>query len=523
MKLFEENQILDPEYRKQVIAEILGAENVQRKREMRKRYEVYKDQAMKYVAEKLSNEGLEAETVVQMVNRASNISLCRKVVDKLARAYIGGVNRITKDEISDAQVQEMGDLMNFDQKQKKSDKYRELYKNCAIQFVPELDQVESSQAGSPRYNIKQRVYSPWQYDVIEDSHDRERARVYILSDYSEIARPSMMAEDDRNNRTDDKIADAPEESGLGGPEEFIWWSDDYHFTTNENGEIMPNKSPEDLANPISLLNFVRVSEDQDNHFWAEGGDDLIHGSILVNTIITDMFAIAYQQGWGQFVITGKNVQQQQKVGPHNAMVFEVEDSDDPRPSVEVVSANPPLDSWMKSVEQYVALLLSTNNLSPATVSVKLDAVQFPSGIAMLIEMSEAVNEVIDTQEMFVDAERKEWEIVKRWQNLYFDKKALTGRFAAIGKFPEDLVVSTVFKERQPVVTENEKLNNIKIRKDLGINTMLELIMIDEPQLKLEQAEEKLKKILEEKIEAMGRFSINAEPDNEGDDDDDQGE
>jgi hypothetical protein len=512
MKIHNEDQLLDETYRAQVISEILGSKNVARKKEARRRYDIYKDKTPKYIRERLDNEGLQESTVNQMMNRCSNIPVCKTVVNKKARSYIGGVNRETEVESSNIQIQEYSKLVNFDQKQKKADRFRELYKNCSIQIVPEIDRIESERKGYDVFSTKHRVLSPWQYDCIVDANDCEKERVYILSDYSESTSGNI---------------NVPAEDGappqqIYGNREFIWWSNKYHFTTNEAGEIINTMSPEDLLNPIEMLNFVNVTDDQDNEFWAEGGDDLIDGSILVNLIITDMLAIAYQQGWGQFVITGKNVSLGQKVGVHSALVFNVEDKDDPQPNVSVVSANPPLDSWMRMVEQYVALLLTTNNLSPGSISIKLDASSFPSGIAMVIEKSEAINDINDTQEMFVDAERLEWEITKRWQNLYFDDDKLVDDYKEIGRFPDDMVVSTKFNQTKPVITEAEKLDNLKKRKDLGINEQVDLIMIDNPDLSVEQATEKLKRILEEKI-ANFNFSMSKENDvNEDKDDDNEG-
>ena len=43
-RLITEDQILDPEFRAKVIKEITATENVTRKKEHLKRYEVYKDQ-----------------------------------------------------------------------------------------------------------------------------------------------------------------------------------------------------------------------------------------------------------------------------------------------------------------------------------------------------------------------------------------------------------------------------------------------------------------------------------------------
>jgi len=50
-----------------------------------------------------------------------------------------------------------------------------------------------------------------------------------------------------------------------------------------------------------------------------------------------------------------------------------------------------------------------------------------------------------------------------------------------------------------ILSEAEKLANLKARKELGLDTMLDLIMKDNPGFSVEQAEEKLKQILAEKI------------------------
>ena len=145
-KLMHEDQLLDERWRAGVIEEILGSENVNRKRELRKRYEIYKDQVKKYVKKNLEDSGLKPQTIQEMMARASNVSVCKKIVNKLARAYLGGVSRNTDDETSDLQVSAYASLLNWDQGQKKSDRYRELYKNCAIQIIPERDSVESDRA-----------------------------------------------------------------------------------------------------------------------------------------------------------------------------------------------------------------------------------------------------------------------------------------------------------------------------------------------------------------------------------------
>lgn len=512
-KVTNEDQILDFSVRSRILNEIKSPENINRRNESYKRYRIYKDQIIEYVMKKLENEGLKQSTLALMRNRCSNISICKKIINKLARAYLGGVTRIVEDSLETTeQINKITKILDFDQKQKKLDRYSELNKNTMAYICPVINSFESKN-GLNKYDIKLKALSSWQYDVIEDYSNPENAQIVILSDFFEMNYSPVMSatesESSRHvvsrsflgtNKKDDVIADAPSDSGMGCKRTFIWWSDKYHFTTDEQGNIIDELSPsydddQKYLNPINMLPFVNVAKDQDGYFWAEGGEDISEGSILINTLITDMFSIAYMQGYGQLVVTGKNLPERLTMGPHSAMLFDYDtNQNEPKPEVTVVSANPPLDLWMKSIEQYVALLLSTNDLSPGSISTKLDATNFPSGIAMLVEMSDAHNNIEDKQEQFKDIERKEFEIIKRWQNLYYDLKSLSSKFEEIGKMPENFNLIIKFNRLRQTVSEKEKLENMKIRHELGISSKLDLIMMDNSDLTLDQAKDKLKEI-----------------------------
>jgi hypothetical protein len=536
MRLYNEDQILSQDYRAMVIKEIEGGENVARKREHLKRYEIYKDRTVKYVIEKLRRDGLREKTLNQMINRASNVSFCKKVVNKLARTYAGGVSRETNDELTTSQIMQLARLLETDAKMKKADRYRELSKNACVLTLPELNESESV-GDQKKYNLKTSVLLPWQYDVIEDYGDREKMRVLVLSDFDGSAytgansanaayhesRPGQYGGDGR----DQVIADTPHDGASDGEKTYIWWSDSYHFTTNAAGDILPHLSPERYENPISKLPGVKVAEDQDGEFWAMGGDDLIDGSVLINTIITDLLSIAFIQGWGQIVITGSGIPTDLAGGPHHAMVFNYDKENDPEPKVDVMSANPPIDQWLKIVEQYAALLLTTNDLAPSTVAMRLDVSNFPSGVAMLIESSEAVNNIEIKQKDFSDVEREHWDINRRWHNYYYDTNSLASPFQEIGPIDLDAEVAIKYHDIKPMITEKEKLETIKVRKDLGINEFIDLIKLDNPDMNQDEAEEKAARIAEEKANAFHNAMLGAidggGDDGDGDDGDGDGE
>ncbi len=525
MKLMRDEDILNESFRAKVIAEIRGKENVDRKTRDLRRYEVYKDRTRKWVIERLLNE-FKPDTVAIMENRAANISICRKVINKLARSYSSGVERVAEPGTDSENITALANDMAFNTQMIKADRFSELFKNTQIGVLPKRDSFESEKLGRDIYRVCPTVLAPFLYDVIEDASDPTKARVVITSEFVErrmvTSAPgaSLSAFDgervnsgvgaDLNNRSDGVdqiIADSREDAGIN-MRTFIWWAAKYHFTTDDKGKVIPSLSPKDLLNPISELPYVTMAEDQDGQFWADGSDDLVEGSILVNVLLTDMFGIASVQGWGQLVITGANPKDDIKGGPHIAIVLPASD-DGKGADAKFITAAAPLESWMRMVEQYVALLLSTNNLSPRNVSAKLDGNSAASGIAMLIEQSESTQDVSEKQEQFSRIEPRVWQLIDKWMRIYAESGSLCEEQKALLPAQPIESVTLKFGETKQVVTEAERLQNLKLKKDLGIASMVDLIRADQPNLSEQDAEQKLLQIMVERLK-MGAGSSEAQ-------------
>lgn len=515
-RIINDAEILDQRVRAKIIKEIAGTENAARKQEAQKRQEIYKDNTKKWVIEALSQEGLLPQTLAQMANRASNISICKKIIDKLARCYLGGVSRVASVEGEQQQVDDLAKLLKLNAKNKKADRFRELHRNTMVQVIPVKDLDASEESGSDKFSIEYRVFSPWHYDVIEDYYDHEKPRVVILSDFSAKVHASQFTSSTSDGpmgaHTQNSILGSTRADGDGQNQliadspydekscEFIFWSKKYHFTCDKEGGIIRQKSPEDLLNPVEKLPFVNIAQDQDGEFWAEGGDDLIDGAVLVNLVVTDILSIAFVQGYGQLVVTGgSDIPDQIQGGPFHAIVLRRRDAQDPEPKADYIQANPPLEMHMKALEQYVALTLSTNGLSPTNVANALDGAQFPSGISLLIENSEVSGKIEDKQELMAGVESSAFELIKRWQNYLFDKQALTDEFQKIGKLSDDLSISVKFNQSKPVITEKEKLEGLKLKQELGIIDQIDMILADNPEMTREDAEQKLKQITQSKL------------------------
>lgn len=496
LKISNDELVLKKEFRASALKYFKEAgESNSRVKESLRRHKVYNDKTKEEVIEYLKRE-VSLETFEQMKNRAANISVCRKVIDKLAASYIGGVERKAEQESDQEAVDELSRLLELDTKMKKLDRSFELQKNAMFAVLPykavDQDALDGDQV---QYVLKARIYEPYRYHVILDSNDEEAVRAVVL--------------EESNYGSDNSIVGIPSTAdghggvgypgaGSGKKDEslFIWWTARYHFTTNIDGDIV--SAPDGSINPIGTLPLVSFSECSDGEYWSDNGCDLIDGSIMINLLLTDMLTIANVQGWGQLVMVGKNLPKTVQVGPHKAIVLDMQDGD-PQPQVDYKTSNAPLETWMRMIEQYTALMLSTNHLSPSTVSGKLDARNPDSGIAMLIEQSESTLDLEDRQQMYQAKERRIWEIIRRWQEVY------NGAFAPVFAQVPILKSSDVqvkFYRTKPVITEEQKLKNLELRKELGLNTMVELLKLDNPDLSNEEAEERLVKIMEEKMKQM---------------------
>ncbi len=497
----KETDLLNQDFRALVIEEIEGDENKKRKQDAIKRYDCYKDFTKKYVLDVYKAE--QGESAYEEIKyRATNISFARSIVNKRAMLYANGAKReVIGDELGQSQVDSIVDMLNINNVMKKVNRYEELFKNAMVQVYPYLDQTDGY------WEIKLNVLPPFQYDVIEDANNPEEARVVIFSYYSRGEEASLDSE--YHEASDEQvlsfrqgdgknqiIADSPSDMG-SEKQRYVWWSSKYHFTTNNKGEIIPGLQAEDLSNPIGELPFVNFSTEQDGAFWAVGGDDVIEGSILLNVFLTDLYYIAKYQGMGLFYLFGKGVPKNIKIGPSQAITLEVNEGD-PNPQIGFATSNPPLDTYMQSVKEYLSALLKTNGLEPAAFMGSDSGMSAQSGIQELIKKSELLEDQENKREIYRDNEPEIFEIYFKWHNYLLDRGLLGPDYVEIGKINEGIDISLKFNQLQSVQTEQEKLDIIQKRRDLELDSLVDSIMRDNPELSTEDAKRRMMEIMETK-------------------------
>lgn len=532
MRIKFEKEILDIKTRKDLIAEIEGQENRARKARAFRRYQCYKDRTFEFVIENLLRQ-FDAQTVIEMRYGIANISLVRKIVDKLARVYSNGAVRTADGENASKNLQELSKKLKLQSEMKKTNRFQKLQKNVAL-FVKPCP-IYKAEGGIDKWTIKLEAMSPFLYDVVEDYYDRTKPLIWILSSYKPELLPSRALDvgvrpgtvsavtvaGTPGDNKDQKIADTPADQNAGEKKTYVFWSKNYHFTCDEQGEIIPNEDNKENKNPFGVDIIVNFPLDQDGAFWAEGGDDLIDGAVLINSLISHINHVGVTQGYGQFYMTGENLPTGVKVGPNKVIRAEYKKDEQAKPEFGFLNADPKLDSLRGLVEMYIALLLTTNNLSTNGVATQLNgSSDLPSGIALVIDKAESLEDVQDQEQAFADKEADVFTAINAILKVYGGQ--MDDDLSSL-KLPDDFrkTFNVKFQDAQTIMSEKEKLENMKLRQELGLDTAIDLLMKDDPTLTKELAEKKLKEILEQRIkekmlevEAMSKAGV--EYDDNGD-------
>ena len=521
MKILHEDQLLDQETRKKLIEGFNDAPNARRKDEAFKAYECLKDKTINYVLELLLKQ-FDIATVQEMQYAMSNISILRKVIDKLAKVYSNGVKRTGVNDSETASVEAAAEYLDMNAAMKKANRYFRTFKNALVYVRP--------MKNGDFFDVKVEVLPPFKYDVVENPDNPEIPLSVILSDYAPTRKPLYALGDAafagrsspavrELHQMNAPVQQTPPSTGIGGggasasddAREYIWWTASYHFTTNVKGEII-HAEPNDPhsygpVNPVLALPFVNFAADQDGSFWAEGGSDLVDTGIKINVDITNVKHIGNQQGYGQMYMTGKNLPKSVKVGPTHCIQLEQSDKDEPAPTIGILTSSPPLADLKSIIEMQVALMLTTNNLSTSGFSLSLQGGRdFASGIALMIDKSESIEDIGEQAHVFIKREPLVWALVYRWLEVYSSARVLTEEADMLPIIREPMGVDISFPNPKPVSSESEQLDVLQKRKDLGLNTQVELLMRDDPSLTEETAQAKLEKIQAEKKANQEEFS-----------------
>lgn len=483
----------------QIIGEINSSDEKDRRQTFRRRGRIYKDGGKDFLIEHLTVE-FGDDAIKEM--RLAPINVMKSIVDKKSIVYKRPPIRQSEEEKDNALVDAYVEKMGFDSVMAKANRYFNLYSNCQLYTVPVF-------MGEFRVPFT-RVLPPFLYSVDPNRADQTEMDALVLSNFTaqdEGLTDKQVTEvgsikSDKGFQGDDQKIDTNSAS-FGGNSAMIWWTDEQHFTTDKDGAIMQDPFNPEMLNPIGIIPSVNLAKDRDNEFWAMQGEDLADLAIALQLGMSDLMSIAKMQGFSILTVTSPEQPQRLDIGL-NKVVWLKQQIDGPTPSVSYVQASSPISEYKDLLLDLLGLTLTTNQLSPSSVTGKDGAQSVTSGFQALIQNSDNLQQLEQDKPVLRDAEQDTWQVIAKWHNLLHDKNELPPDLRELGKFSDRFQVNVTYQDMKPIESEEQRLAQVEKLMSLGLATKMDALKKLHPEMSDEQIEEKLNQVEEEKQQNMLR-------------------
>jgi len=491
--------MLNPGVRAKIIQEIKAEENKQRRAESLRRFEVYKQRQEKFIVDKLEDE-FSTKTVREM-RKILSINLCPRIINQLASIYNTAPSRefgsgeLTEDQ--DAQIEALYHSAKVDVKMMQANRYLKLNDQVILQVVPR------------NMEICVRVILPHHVDVIPDEMDPERPFCYIVSVFdkyqfvNQSTDSQSLASGGSNSGprqfmdgVNQSIADS--EDYKAELERYEVWTNEYNFIMNGKGDIV---SGDEVDNPIQEMPFVDVSCEKDFEFWIRTGNGIVDFAIDFGAQLSDIANIIRLQGYAQAIVSAISQPQNMTVGPNHILFLPLDPGrPELKPTFEFVNPGSDLQSGLDFLEMTLRLFLTSKGIDPKTISGKLDAQGFASGVERLLSMVEKFEASKQDVELMRHAEDEVFELLVKWSNAYQGTDKLNKELQ-IATLPDDIAFSVNYAQPEAVQTKTEEEDSIIKLLQSGLITKQRAIM-DIYNMDEAQADEMLQQIESEKAIVM---------------------
>jgi len=475
--------LLDLEYRKAIIKEILGEENQKRKNESFKRSEIINKRQAPYIEQKLIQE-FSKESVKNM-RKVTSVNIAGRMVDDMATVYTEAPKREFKtadgkefNEVQNKQAEALYKHAQVNKKLKRANRILKYEDQGVAQVVPNLYKGV----------IDLRIYQPHQIDCVPMEDDPQQPFAYIITAFD---RAKALATGDGK---DQKISDANDGDNTElARMRLVWWSAEHNFITDGHGDIVSEQGKVD--NPIRELPFVDIAVEKENEYWVRKGSPITDFAIDFAVILSDTANTSRLQSYAQGYIKSAEKPADFLVGPQQMIWLQI-DPNNPQATPEIGFANPNPD--MASAIEFLHVLIGffawAEGMEDAANQIKNGGQKYSSALERLIALLEKYDEARDDLELFADVEHRIFKLLVKWSNAYQGVKnnpLLPDLQHSV--LPEDAEVCVNFHKPEMIQTKSEQeQSEIALYKEGFRSKVMVLMKLDG--LTEEQAIEKVKLI-----------------------------
>jgi hypothetical protein len=460
--------ILDIATLQRIINDINSNENMERKKKEYKAELVFDGLQKNYVKERLR---LMYEKTWQLYT-VSDYNIFRKIVKKISKAYKENPRRVLENTDMSGTYETICQAGSLNEALRDAEKIlnKHRYGLIGAYFEP------INGLNVPKFI----AIPPYQYDVVKDDYGNLEC-VILSYQQSEI----QQFED--GDLKDQLIASMAHEEGVDQKVYSIWTAENHLLVkvmkregdTQTRLEIVPIPNNPNNLNPYGMLNFYEFPVIGSNY---PRNNTLADNSIELNTLLSVYYTSANMQ-IGQLVL---KFPADKKVGStaHGLMnvlhLPQSTDPNDPETEAQYISPAPNLSGHREAIVTMMNSILDEYNIS--SNGVVNDIEKFSSGFDRLLSNADIQDYIEEVQGIFRKAEEFIFDLMNSANNNMFGDE-----------------FNVIYAKPKVLITDTEKLNNIKLAYELGVIQEHEKLMIFDPNLNENQAKEKLQMIREEKV------------------------
>lgn len=486
--------ILTQDFIRDTIKEIESEENLKRKRQSWNSERIRTGDLKPFVEARIKEMYPETHSMYSI----SDYSILSKVTNKKSKAYKEQpIRKITGKKVKGE------DGAEIDTGSAPTEVYTEIVKRYGLnQAMQTLDVVfnenkyallacfmDREMIGSQvKYFHKFFALAPYEFDVIRD---KDGAVICVILSYPST---SVTGSGDGINS---KIATLGNADEGNSPRVYAFWTETQHCVVEVKGKMNDeNKSftlvqvpgqAADLKNPYGCLPFVYVPFDRDMNY--PNANPLASQTIEFNALMSVYLTSANMQIG---ILRIKRPEKQKfNITSHSLYTaIEVPQSsreEDSETDVDFISPDPDLNGHKEAVITYLQTILDEQGINGSQVINQGE--KYSSGLDRLLAQADVQSLIEENQEIYSKVEESIYRIVSQQLRVIAGKDIL----------PSD-GFQIVYRKPKIMISDNEKLTNLKLMKDLGLWADHELVQMYDPNLSVDEAKQKLQEIQQAKID-----------------------
>jgi hypothetical protein len=489
--------LLDSNVIKQIVTELDNGEERDRKKSSFDNWQIYSGNQDPYVQESIKQRRPRSWKSYNI----SDISVSSMVTQKKSKSYKQQPLRFVEKE-----------------NENKNERLAEIYKEAnAIRQMPFFDTVtnlhkyalmwvnylvdEDQQSGKYHFTTLQ----PFEFSVVRSKQDGELLAVILNHPHRDIT-----AGAGQGDGLDGLLAESQADSSAESRIYRMWSKDNYVVIKIEENELMtasgakieksitylPNPDNPSNINILGRIPFVYVSTELAIDYPTPSplGSQSTRFGVMMSELITS----ADLQGTSTLTFKYPSHMQGQfdKISTGLTDVIELPQSsndEDAPTEADYISPSPDLANQKDAYMSYLEGVLSQHGINVGQAMAK-DVEASSSGIALAIKNANIDDIISANQQIFVQAEKEMFEIVKAWES-----------WLGSTVFDDEDELQITFKKPKVLISDKEVLDNIKMRIDMGLMQKHEALMELDPNLSEQEAKDKLEEIEKEKQSNMIKF------------------